>query len=121
MKLAFSIAMLLFPLAGPAAQPPAGEARLLCDAVYMPTRAVWQREVAIEYDDARIKTVRIDGLKVYTFEVNDTWIFTALDNERIQINAATLTWTSDFRGLASAQGRCNWVTSADDGLPRAVD
>ena len=112
MKLAFSIATLLLPLAGPAAQPPADEARLLCDAVYMPTRAVWQRDVAIEYDDARIKTVRIDGLKVYTFEVNVPWIFTALDNQWIQIKAATETWTSDFRGLASAQGRCNWVKPA---------
>ena len=100
---------LFAPLATHAKQPSTGQAAMLCEAVYMPAQTVWPRTVTIEYDQRRIKAVSIDGVKVYTFDVRDTWILTALDNERIQINTATLAWTSDFRGLASAQGRCDWV------------
>ena len=92
-----------------AAQPRSGQTAMLCEAVYMPAQTVWPRTVAIEYDQRRIKAVSIDGVKVYTFNVRDTWILTSMDNERIQINTATLAWTSDFRGLATAQGRCDWL------------
>jgi hypothetical protein len=50
--------------------------------------------------------VVIDGQPVYSFAVRDTQIFTALDNERIQVDVAAQTWSSDFRGLSTAQGRC---------------
>ena len=79
---------------------------LVCEAAYMPTRSVWVRKVAIGYDQKQVLSVQIDGVPVYTFNVSGTVILTALDNERIQIDTATQTWTSDFRGLASAQGRC---------------
>ena len=55
--------------------------------------------------------MQIDGVPVYTFNVQGTVILTALDNERIQIDTAAQTWTSDFRGLASAQGRCERARS----------
>jgi hypothetical protein len=100
----------LAPVAVSATQPSTGQAAMLCDAVYMPAQTVWPRTVVIEYDQRRIKAVSIDGVKVYTFNVRETWILTSMDNERIQINTATLTWTSDFRGLALAQGRCDWLT-----------
>jgi hypothetical protein len=32
-----------------------------------------------------------------------------MDNERIQINTGTLAWTSDVRGLATSEGRCDWL------------
>jgi hypothetical protein len=99
----------LWPVLAPAQTPAADRAVMRCEAVYLPARTVWPRTVDIHYDQRRIKTVSIDGVKVYTFEVRDTWILTSLDNERIQINTATLAWTSDFRGLASAQGRCEWT------------
>jgi len=99
----------LAPVAVSATQPSTGQAAMLCEAVYMPAQTVWSRTVAIEYDQRRIKAVSIDGVKVYTFNVRDTWILTSMDNERIQINTATLAWTSDFRGLATAQGRCDWL------------
>lgn len=102
-------AALQWPVSVNANQPRTGQAAMLCEAVYMPAQTVWPRTVAIEYDQRRIKAVSIDGVKVYTFAVRDTWILTSMDNERIQINTATLAWTSDFRGLASAQGRCDWV------------
>ena len=64
------------------------------------------RRVHIDYDDQRVRSVRIDGVPVYSFAIADTVILTSLDNERVQIDTAAQTWTSDFRGLASAQGRC---------------
>jgi hypothetical protein len=50
--------------------------------------------------------VVIDGVAVYAFSVRGTLILTSLDNERVQIDTDTQTWTSDFRGLAQSQGHC---------------
>lgn len=98
------------------AQPPATKAGkspaqgervlLVCEAVYLPTRAVWKRTVTIDYDQKAVKAVTIDGVPVYTFSVTGTVIRTSQDNERIQIDLATQTWVSDFRGAASSQGHC---------------
>ena len=79
---------------------------LVCEAVYLPTRAVWKRTVTIDYDQKAVKAVTIDGVAVYTFSVTGTVIRTSQDNERIQIDLATQTWVSDFRGAASSQGHC---------------
>lgn len=83
--------------------------RLLCEAVYQPARSTWSRAVDIRYDERRIREVAIDGVPVYTFAVHGTLILTSQDNERIQIDTASGSWTSDFRGVASAQGRCERV------------
>jgi hypothetical protein len=93
------------------AQPEAGKVVLVCEAVYLPARSVWVRTVSIEYDQKRVLSVAIDGVPVYSFNVRDTLILTALDNERIQIDTATQSWTSDFRGMASSQGRCERARS----------
>ena len=82
------------------------EVTLVCEAAYQPARTTWTRTVRIGYDKKRVRSVLIDGVPVYTFSVQDTVILTAVDNERIQIDTATQTWTSDFRGQATAQGRC---------------
>ncbi len=103
-----SVVVLLWPLLA-TAQRDNGQAVLRCEAVYLPERTVWTRTVDIGYDQRRVRSVGIDGVKVYSFHVQGTWIFTALDNERIQINTATLAWTSDFRGLATSEGRCDWL------------
>mgnify|MGYP006213653801 CR=1 FL=1 len=87
----------------------AAAAGIFGEPVYMPAQTVWPRTVAITYDQRKVKTVSIDGQKVYTFQVRDTWILTSMDNERIQINTAALSWTSDFRGLAKGEGRCDWA------------
>ncbi|OPF62905.1 MULTISPECIES: hypothetical protein [Hydrogenophaga] len=79
---------------------------LVCEAVYAPAREIWVRRVEISYDDQRVSAVGIDGVPVHSFAVNGTVILTALDNERIQIDVARLSWQSDFRGLAQSQGRC---------------
>lgn len=79
---------------------------LVCEAVYLPARTTWTRTVNIVYDQKRVRAVQIDGVPVYTFAIQETVILTAVDNERIQIDTAAQTWTSDFRGQATAQGRC---------------
>ncbi len=90
-----------------AAPPPATtQVDLLCDAVYLPARSSWVRTVRIRFDDQRVRAVEIDGLPVYSFNVQGSTILTALDNERIRIDTAALAWSSDFRGQATSQGRC---------------
>ena len=90
----------------PAAAPDAGTVTLVCEPVYLPTRFAWTRTVTVAYDHRRIRQVAIDGQTVYSFGIQDTLILTSQDNERIQIDTSALTWSSDFRGLATAQGRC---------------
>lgn len=85
------------------------EVTLVCEAVYMPARTTWTRMVSIGYDKKRVRSVQIDGVPVYTFAVQETVILTAVDNERIQIDTAAQTWSSDFRGQATAMGRCERV------------
>ena len=101
-------AALLASLAWPplAAQPAPSTVTWVCEAVYLPARSTWARTVTIAYDRQRVRSVAIDGVPVYTFAIYETVILTALDNERIQIDTASRTWTSDFRGQATAQGRC---------------
>ena len=89
-----------------AAAPDVGTVTLVCEPVYLPTRFAWTRTVTVAYDQQRVRSVAIDGQAVYSFGIQDTLILTSQDNERIQIDTAALTWSSDFRGLATAQGRC---------------
>lgn len=84
----------------------AATARYRCEAVYMPARSSWVRSVEIEHDARRVLGLRVDGVPVYSFAVDGTVIRTALDNERITFDTATLGWQSDFRGLAQGRGRC---------------
>jgi hypothetical protein len=100
----------------------AGKSRqvvLVCEAAYLPARSVWVRRVAIDFDEERVRAVHIDGVPVYTFSVNGTVIATALDNERIRIDIAAQHWVSDFRGLATSQGRCEQARSTrpEDAAP----
>jgi hypothetical protein len=84
----------------------AATARYRCEAVYLPARSTWVRNVEIEHDERRVRVLHIDGVAVYSFTVEGTVIRTALDNERIVLDAASGQWQSDFRGLAQGQGRC---------------
>ena len=78
-----------------------------CQAFYLPSRSIWPRTVAVDYDGAVVQSVQIDGVAVYTFTVSGSRLMTAVDGERIQFDVAALTWTSDLRGLVSAKGRCS--------------
>ena len=95
------------PSTKPAA--PATQVTLVCEAVYMPARTTWTRTVGITYDKKRVRAVHIDGVPVYTFAIQETVILTAVDNERIQIDTAAQSWSSDFRGQATAQGHCERI------------
>jgi hypothetical protein len=79
---------------------------LVCSAVYLPARSTWTRQVDIDFDRQRVRSVAIDGQAVYSFAIAGTTILTSQDNERIQIDMTAQSWSSDFRGLATAQGRC---------------
>lgn len=79
---------------------------LRCEPVYMPARSVWVREVEMVAENGHLKQLLIDGQAVYTFTVRDSTVLTSLDNERIQIDFAQRSWRSDFRGLATGEGRC---------------
>jgi len=80
---------------------------LSCNAFYLPARSIWKRLVDIELDTKGIRAIRIDGVAVYTFVIDGSSILTAVDGERIQIDAALMTWSSDLRGIVSSQGRCD--------------
>ncbi len=94
------------PLPETAEKPGTDRVLLVCEAAYLPARSVWRRTVEIVYDQKRVQSVAIDGVPVYAFSVRGTLILTSMDNERIQVDTATQTWTSDFRGLATSQGHC---------------
>ena len=79
---------------------------LSCAVAYMPARSTWVREVQLVWEGDTLSSVRIDGLAPHSFSVDAQSMATAIDNERIQIDLRALLWTSDFRGLASGQGRC---------------
>lgn len=82
------------------------DVRWVCEVAYQPARSTWTREVVVQHDQRRVRSVQIDGVPVYAFTVQDTTILTALDNERVRFDTRAQTWQSDFRGLASGQGRC---------------
>ena len=104
-------------LAQPAAQAPTQPAsaaasqptvlRWVCNAFYLPARSIWQRRISVESDATDVRAIQIDGVPVYTFNVQGTTLMTAIDSERIQFDIAAQTWTSDMRGIASSQGRCD--------------
>jgi hypothetical protein len=82
---------------------------LSCAVAYTPQRSTWVREVRIDWDKKAIRRLRIDGLEPYGFSLIPNGLMTAIDNERIQIDLKAQAWTSDFRGLAAGQGRCETV------------
>ena len=81
--------------------------RWVCNAFYLPARSIWQRRVSVESDATDVLAIQIDGVPVYTFNAQGTTLMTAIDSERIQFDITAQTWTSDMRGMASSQGRCD--------------
>ena len=95
--------------AQPQATPAAASTSVMswtCNAFYLPARSIWRRTIDLEYDAQDVRSVKIDGLAVYTFSVTGTQILTAVDGERIQFDAETRTWRSDLRGIVSSEGLC---------------
>ncbi len=78
-----------------------------CEVAYLPTRSTWEREVAIEVEQDIPARVVIDGVQAHSFALEGAQLLTAIDNERIVLDMDALSWQSDFRGMASGQGRCS--------------
>ena len=81
--------------------------RWACNAFYLPARSIWQRTVDVEFDGKDVRSVQIDGVPVYAFNIQGTTVLTAVDGERIQFDPTIQTWSSDLRGIVSSQGRCD--------------
>lgn len=101
-------AALILAAIGPAVAAPS-KVVLSCAVAYLPQRSTWVREVRIDWDKKAIRSLQIDGLQPHGFSLIPQGVMTAVDNERIQIDLVTRQWQSDFRGLATGQGRCETV------------
>jgi hypothetical protein len=77
-----------------------------CRVLYEPSRALWVRELEIDYDRKAFQVLRVDGVKAHGFSVNGASIITHLDNERILIDLNIPSWKSEFREAAQGQGVC---------------
>ncbi len=62
--------------------------------------------MTIDYDAEGVRAVAIDGIPVFSYNLVDSSVMTAIDGERIQFDATAQTWASDLRGVVSSQGRC---------------
>jgi hypothetical protein len=77
-----------------------------CRVLYEPSRALWVRELEIDYDKKAFKALRIDGVKAHGFSVDGANVVTHLDNERIHLDLNIPSWKSEFREAAQGQGVC---------------
>jgi diacylglycerol kinase family enzyme len=77
-----------------------------CRVLYEPARALWVRELEIDYDRKAFQALRVDGVKAHGFSVNGASIITHLDNERIVLDLNVPSWKSQFREAALGQGVC---------------
>jgi hypothetical protein len=77
-----------------------------CRVLYEPSRALWVRELEIDYDKKAFQVLRIDGVKAHGFSVDGANLVTHLDNERIHIDLNIPSWQSQFREAAHGQGVC---------------
>jgi hypothetical protein len=77
-----------------------------CRVLYEPSRALWVRELEIDYDKKAFQVLRIDGVRAHGFAVNGATVITHLDNERIHLDLNIPSWKSEFREAAQGQGVC---------------
>jgi hypothetical protein len=108
----FLVSFAIGLLTGAQAQTPVKPAKKLktlsytCRVLYEPARALWVRELEIDYDRKAFQALRVDGVKAHGFSVNGASIITHLDNERIILDLNVPSWKSDFRDAAQGQGVC---------------
>ncbi len=77
-----------------------------CRVLYEPARALWVRELEIDYDSKAFQALRIDGVRAHGFAVDGASVITHLDNERIYLDLSIPSWRSEFREAAQGQGVC---------------
>ncbi len=77
-----------------------------CRVLYEPSKALWVRELEIDYGKKAFTELRIDGIKAHGFSVTGGTIITHMDNERIMLDLNVPSWRSEFREAAQGQGVC---------------
>jgi transposase InsO family protein len=77
-----------------------------CRVLYIPARAIWSRDLTVEYNSTTLVRVRIDSVVSHGFSHEGTVLSTHLDNERIQVDLRTGVWQSQFRDRAEGEGVC---------------
>jgi hypothetical protein len=77
-----------------------------CRVLYEPSKALWVRELEIDYGKKTFTELRIDGIKAHGFAVTGGTIITHMDNERIMLDLNVPSWRSEFREAAQGQGVC---------------
>lgn len=79
-----------------------------CRVQYQTEGELWHRAVALEYDQKKLISVKIDDQPVYTFNRVGTTIVTSVDSERIRLEFAKTktTWRSSFRDKDFGTGVC---------------
>jgi inner membrane protein len=81
---------------------------MTCEVAYLPERSSWPRRVSVFWEGEVFKGLQIDGLRPHAVAAQGSALATAIDNERITLDLATMEWVSDFRGQATGRGRCVW-------------
>jgi hypothetical protein len=64
--------------------------------------------VSVFWEGEVFKGLQIDGLRPHAVAAQGSTLATAIDNERILLDLASMEWASDFRGQATGRGRCVW-------------
>ena len=79
-----------------------------CRVQYQKDGELWHRAVALDYDQKKLISVKIDGQPVYTFNRVGTTIVTSVDSERVRLEFEKnkTTWRSSFRDKDFGTGVC---------------
>ncbi len=79
-----------------------------CRVQYQKDGELWHRAVALEYDQKKLISVKIDGQPVHRFNLVRTTIVTSIDSERIrfEFEKNKTTWRSNFRDKDLGTGVC---------------
>jgi hypothetical protein len=88
------------------AKPAVKTLNFTCRVLYEPSKALWVRELEIDYGKKTFTELRIDGIKAHGFAVTGGTIITHMDNERIMLDLNVPSWRSEFREAAQGQGVC---------------
>ena len=84
-----------------------------CRVQYQKEGELWHRAVALEYDQKKLISIKIDDQPVYTFNLVRTTIVTSVDSERIRLEFEKhkTTWRSSLRDISFGSGACVKIKS----------
>jgi hypothetical protein len=84
-----------------------------CRVQYQKDGELWHRAVALDYDQKKLISVKVDGQPVYTFNLVGTTIVTSVDSERVRLEFEKnkTTWRSSLRDMSFGSGACVKIKS----------